>query len=316
MKTYSPKASDLRPQWHVIDAAEQPLGRLASKVAQLLKGKHKPIYSPHANTGDFVIVINSKHVKVSGGKAESKIYYRHTQYPGGLRAVPLSEMIDKHPTRVIKHAVKGMIPHNRLGRQMMKRLKLYPEDSHPHEAQVNASIKVAEKIDKEGPVWIGLPKPVMRRRPKKSRVKLPEPVAVGATEEITEETAAEEAAPKTVEEEHAVAATIPTEDVPPQKEEPASQAIEERTSTTEGPELPSQELQETTAVVAETSDEEKAAPVAEADSTPADVAEEPETVVEPSEESETTSDEGVSPPATHEESSHLPESEQSEEKPS
>ncbi len=136
MKTYSTKLSDITPQWHVFDATGKTLGRLASEVAILLQGKHKPIYAPHLNTGDFVIVVNAAKVRVTGNKAQQKLYYRHSNYPGGLRSTTFARMIETHPTRVIESAVKGMIPHNRLGRDMMKRLKVYPGDAHPHQAQV------------------------------------------------------------------------------------------------------------------------------------------------------------------------------------
>ncbi|MCK4964037.1 MAG: 50S ribosomal protein L13, partial [Dehalococcoidia bacterium] len=114
MKTYRTKSSDLTPQWHVFDASGRTLGRLASEVATLLLGKHKPTYAPHLNTGDFVIVVNAAKVRVTGNKAQQKVYYRHSNYPGGLRSTNFAKMIETHPTRVIESAVKGMIPHNRL----------------------------------------------------------------------------------------------------------------------------------------------------------------------------------------------------------
>jgi len=136
MKTYSAKASDLEPRWHVIDASGKTLGRLASEVATILMGKHKPIYSPHLLSGDYVIVLNASKVRVTGNKAEQKLYYRHSGYPGGLKSTTLGKMMQTHPTRVIEYAVKGMLPHNRLGRQMIKRLKVYSGDTHPHQGQV------------------------------------------------------------------------------------------------------------------------------------------------------------------------------------
>ena len=180
-KTYSPKTADLRPQWHVIDASSEPLGRLASRIAQILKGKNTPLYSPHMNTGDFVIVTNTQQIKVTGRKRDRKVYYRHTQYPGGLRETALARMLERHPNRVVFKAVKGMLPHNRLGRAMLRRLKLYPDTEHPHEAQVNASLKAAEKVEAEGPVYIGIPKLIIRRKPKKKRVKAPVVEAAGET---------------------------------------------------------------------------------------------------------------------------------------
>lgn len=151
MKTYSTKSSDLKPQWHVIDASGKTLGRLATEVATLLMGKHKPIYAPNLDTGDFVVVINAAKVAVSGKKAEQKTYYRHSNYPGGLKSVSLARMMETYPTRVIESAVKGMIPHNRLGRDMMRRLKVYTGDTHPHQVQVERSqgVKV-EKAKKRG----------------------------------------------------------------------------------------------------------------------------------------------------------------------
>ncbi len=135
MKTYSPKAKDIKREWHVIDASEKILGRLASQVAILLMGKHKPIYSTNLDTGDYVVIINAAKIKVSGKKEEQKIYYRHSGYPGGLKSLTLGELRSKHPTRIVEYAVKGMVPHNRLGRAMLKKLKIYAGSEHPHHAQ-------------------------------------------------------------------------------------------------------------------------------------------------------------------------------------
>jgi large subunit ribosomal protein L13 len=140
MKTYSTKASDIDPAWHVIDASGKTLGRLASEVATLLMGKHKPIYTPHLNTGDFVIVLNAAKVRVTGRKAEQKTYYRHSGYPGGLSSATFNKTMETHPTRVIENAVKGMLPHNRLGRDMRRRLRVYAGDVHPHQAQVGGRL--------------------------------------------------------------------------------------------------------------------------------------------------------------------------------
>lgn len=141
MRTYSTKVSDIDRKWWVIDASGKTLGRLASEVAGLLKGKHKPIYSPHLDVGDYVIVVNAAKVEVTGKKLTQKIYYRHSLYPGGLRSTRLDEMMETHPTRVIEHAVKGMLPHNRLGAAMFKKLKVYAGAEHPHQAQVKATEK-------------------------------------------------------------------------------------------------------------------------------------------------------------------------------
>ena len=143
MKTYSPKAEDIKREWHVVDATDKILGRLSSQVAKLLMGKHKPIYAPHIDTGDYVVVINAAKVRVTGKKAEQKIYYRHSGYPGGLRAPTYKEVFNNHPTRVIEHAVKGMLPHNSLGRAMFRKLKVYPGSDHPHKANVTTKGKVA-----------------------------------------------------------------------------------------------------------------------------------------------------------------------------
>jgi large subunit ribosomal protein L13 len=136
MKTYSTKASDIEREWHVIDASGKTLGRLASEVARLLRGKHKPIFAPHLDTGDYVIVINADKVRVTGNKAKQKLYYRHSGYPGGLKSSSLAEMMENQPTRAIEHAVRGMLPKNPLGRAMFKKLKVYAGPNHPHQAQV------------------------------------------------------------------------------------------------------------------------------------------------------------------------------------
>jgi len=136
VKTYSPKAKEIKREWHVIDASEKILGRLASQVARLLMGKHKPIYSTNLDTGDYVVIINAAKIKVSGKKVEQKMYYRHSGYPGGLKSLTLGELLSKHPTRVVEYAVKGMVPHNRLGRAMLKKLKIYAGGEHPHHAQI------------------------------------------------------------------------------------------------------------------------------------------------------------------------------------
>jgi large subunit ribosomal protein L13 len=138
-KPYRTRASDLQSTWHVIDAGGETLGRLSSGIAVLLMGKHKPIYVPHLNTGDYVVVINAEKVRVTGNKLKQKMYYRHSGYHGGLKEQTLETLLDKRPTRVIKHAVKGMLPKNSMGRRMLSRLKLYAGDSHPHEAQVKGS---------------------------------------------------------------------------------------------------------------------------------------------------------------------------------
>ncbi len=135
MRTYTTKPEDIKREWFVIDATGLTLGRLATQIASVLKGKHKPIYSPHMDTGDFVIVVNAHKVRVTGRKLDQKFYYRHSGYPGGLKEISLRDQLDRHPDRVIRFAVRGMLPKNRLGRQMMKKLKIYATPGHPHEAQ-------------------------------------------------------------------------------------------------------------------------------------------------------------------------------------
>lgn len=135
MRTFSPKDSDITRQWHVIDATDVVLGRLASHVATLLRGKHKPIFAPHADTGDFVIVINAGKVSLSGQKLAQKKAYRHSGYPGGLRSVSYADLLAKHPERAVEKAVKGMLPKNSLGRKTMSKLKVYAGPTHPHQAQ-------------------------------------------------------------------------------------------------------------------------------------------------------------------------------------
>lgn len=135
MRTFSPKSSDVQRQWHVIDAADVVLGRLASNAAQLLRGKHKPIYAPHVDTGDFVIIVNAEKVALTGHKREQKFAYSHSGYPGGLRAIRYDELLEKHPERAVEKAIKGMLPKTKLGRQMAKKLKVYAGPEHPHAAQ-------------------------------------------------------------------------------------------------------------------------------------------------------------------------------------
>jgi len=133
--TYAVKASEIERSWFVVDATDQTLGRLATRIATLLEGKHKPIYSPHLDTGDHVVVINAAKVKVTGNKLLQKSYYRHSGYPGGLRATSYEELLTKRPERAIELAVKGMLPHNRLGRKLIGKLKVYAGAEHPHAAQ-------------------------------------------------------------------------------------------------------------------------------------------------------------------------------------
>jgi large subunit ribosomal protein L13 len=135
VRTYTTKPEDINREWYVIDATGLTLGRLATKISTVLRGKHKPIFSPHMDCGDFVIVVNAEKVRVTGSKLDQKMYYRHSGYPGGLKTISLRDQLNQHPDRVIRLAVRGMLPKNRLGRQMIKKLKVYREPTHPHQAQ-------------------------------------------------------------------------------------------------------------------------------------------------------------------------------------
>lgn len=141
MKTYSVKASDIERRWWLVDASGETLGRLATRIATLLEGKHKPTYSPHIDTGDHVVVVNAARIRVTGNKLEQKIYYRHSNYPGGLKEESLSRLLKRRPELVIERAVKGMLPQNRLGRAMFKKLKVYAGPDHPHAAQQPAPLE-------------------------------------------------------------------------------------------------------------------------------------------------------------------------------
>ncbi len=134
-KTISAKPNEVERTWYVVDAEGKTLGRLSTEIARILRGKHKPSYTPHVDTGDYVIVINADKVRVTGKRLDQKMYYRHSGYMGGLKTVSLRRMLETHPERVIEHAVKGMLPKNRLGRQMYKKLKVYASPDHPHQAQ-------------------------------------------------------------------------------------------------------------------------------------------------------------------------------------
>jgi large subunit ribosomal protein L13 len=144
VRTYSPKSTDITRQWHVIDASDVVLGRLASQVAVLLRGKHKPIFAPHVDTGDFVIVINADKVALSGNKLEQKRAYRHSGYPGGLRSMSYGELMEKRPERIVEKAVRGMLPKNSLGRKTLRKLKVYAGPDHPHSAQQPVPFEITQ----------------------------------------------------------------------------------------------------------------------------------------------------------------------------
>jgi len=141
VRTFTAKKETIKREWFVVDATDQTLGRLAARIAPILKGKHKPIYTPHLDCGDFVIIVNADKVRVTGRKLDQKFYYRHSGHPGGISSISLRDQLARFPERVIQAAVKGMLPKNRLGRQMIKKLKVYAGDTHPHQAQQPKSLK-------------------------------------------------------------------------------------------------------------------------------------------------------------------------------
>ena len=142
MKTFSAKAGEINHDWYVVDAADKTLGRLASEIAHRLRGKHKPEYTPHVDTGDYIVVINAEKVRVTGAKATDKMYHHHTGYPGGLKSISFEKLIEKAPERVIQGAVKGMLPRNPLGRAMFKKLRVYAGSEHPHAAQQPQALNI------------------------------------------------------------------------------------------------------------------------------------------------------------------------------
>ncbi|MBK9738115.1 MAG: 50S ribosomal protein L13 [Actinobacteria bacterium] len=144
MRTYSPKSGEIERTWHVIDASDIVLGRLATHAATLLRGKHKTSFAPHIDTGDFVIIINAEKVALTGAKRDQKMDYRHSGYPGGLRATSYSELLESNPRRAVEKAVKGMLPHNKLGRQQIKKLKVYAGPEHPHAAQMPQPFQITQ----------------------------------------------------------------------------------------------------------------------------------------------------------------------------
>jgi len=142
VKTYVPKRGEVESKWFVVDATGKRLGRLASEIAKILRGKHKPQFTPFLDTGDHVIVINAEKIVLTGRKLEQKMHYRHSGYPGGLKAVPYSKIMAERPERAIEYAVKGMLPHNRLGRKLVRKLKVYAGPDHPHDAQTPELLSV------------------------------------------------------------------------------------------------------------------------------------------------------------------------------
>ena len=144
MRTYSPKPGDIHRAWHVIDATDVVLGRLAVQSANLLRGKHKPIYAPHMDTGDFVVIVNAEKLALSSNKKVTKVLYRHSGFPGGLTSTPIGEILEKDARKVVEAAVWGMLPKNRLGRQILKKLKVYSGPTHPHQAQQAVPFEITQ----------------------------------------------------------------------------------------------------------------------------------------------------------------------------
>jgi len=144
VRTFTPKPGDIERRWHIIDASDVVLGRLATQTAVLLRGKHKPIFAPHVDAGDFVIIINAEKVALTGNKREQKLAYRHSGYPGGLRSVNYTELLDKNPQRAVEKAIRGMLPKNSLGRQMLSKLKVYAGPEHPHAAQQPVPFEITQ----------------------------------------------------------------------------------------------------------------------------------------------------------------------------
>jgi large subunit ribosomal protein L13 len=149
VRTFSPKAADIQRQWHVIDAADVVLGRLASQSAILLRGKHKPIFAPHVDTGDFVIIINAAKVALTGNKLQDKRAYRHSGYPGGLRSISYGDLMARNPEKAVEKAVRGMLPKNTLGRHQLSKLKVYAGPEHPHQAQMPVPFEITQ-VDQVG----------------------------------------------------------------------------------------------------------------------------------------------------------------------
>lgn len=243
MKTYTTKPSHVESQWHVFDAKDKVLGRLATEVSGLLQGKHKSTYARNILTGDFVVVVNVAQVKITGDKLEQKLYRRHSHYPGGLRETTMARMRQNHPDRILREAVRGMLPKTILGRQMLGRLKIYATDTHPHGAQVK---------DMASPELLVVPAPVEVERPLHVDVEVNEqPVEVVAEESVQDEVEVSEqpvdAAPAEVIEEEPVQAEI-EEPVDVVAEEPAEAEVEEVEQPVDGvEEEPAQaEIEEST----------------------------------------------------------------------
>lgn len=208
--TYSPRAAEVKRSWRVIDAADRPLGRVASEAARILRGKDKPSFTPHMDVGDFVVIVNAAKIRVSGAKSTDKTYYSHSGYPGGLKALSFDRMMEKSPRRVMEYAVWGMLPKGPLGRRLLRKLKVYAEDTHPHGAQ----IKELSRPDRVG-------KPKKKPRPTKAEraARRAEMEAAEAAAAVVEGELIEEAAVPEVEEAVAEAAPVEEAQEAPEAEE-------------------------------------------------------------------------------------------------
>jgi large subunit ribosomal protein L13 len=182
-RTFSPRPRDIERRWYVVDAQDVVLGRLASEVARILRGKHKPIYAPHMDTGDHVIVVNAAGVRLTGAKVEQKIYYRHSGYPGGIRAHRYTDLLADRPELVVEKAVRGMLPKNTLGRHMLSKLSVYAGPEHPHQAQKPAPLAVGQ-----APAWEGLPAPPPKPTPKGAQTTAVKPKAAKSATKSTKPT--------------------------------------------------------------------------------------------------------------------------------
>jgi large subunit ribosomal protein L13 len=191
MQTYAPKPQDVERRWYLLDADGAVLGRLASEAAKLLRGKHKPIFAPHADTGDHVIVVNARGVRLTGGKEEKKVSFRHSGYPGGLRETVYSRLLERRPAFVVEKAIRGMLPKNRLGRAMIRKLQVYEGPEHPHRAQKPVALKLGEV-----PRWEGLPAPKPAPAPRKAREGRP-PAEAPERPRTTKKTSAKKSTAKT-----------------------------------------------------------------------------------------------------------------------
>lgn len=295
-KTYSTRPRDVESRWHVYDATDMVLGRLATEVSVLLQGKHKPIYARHILTGDYVVVVNAARVKVTGAKMSQKMYRSHSHYPGALRETPLSKVMDTHPDRVIREAVWGMLPKNTLGRRMLRRLRVYAGDEHPHGAQVKDMASAEEVVEapvkrEETPPEEAVADQVDTAEELAAAEAVAEQTEVEAAEEPVAEVEAEPEAAEVTEE--TVAETAEEAPAAEVSEEPIAEAAEEPVAEVEAEPEAAEVTEETVAEaaeepeVAEAMDEPPAAevteePVAEA------AAEEPEVSAEPVDESESS----------------------------